>query len=102
MRMAVAVVCDVSRAIRVENEQPVASVLSKSNIAILPASAPALVTVHVVGPAVNVALTMSPVTSNVCGPDIEMPRPYLLATATGARSSRLFASAGNVYIRIRG
>src|SRR5436190_21266846 len=90
-----------SRAIRVENEQPVLSVLSKSNIAILPASAPALVTVHPVTALENVARTMSAVMSKVCGPDHEVPNKLLLAIAAGAWISRLFASDRKLYIRMR-
>src|SRR3954469_6754339 len=98
--IAVALVVWVSRRIRVENEQPVPSLLSKSNTAILPSSAAALVTVHVAGPAVNVATARSAVTSNACGPDIEMP--MLVEPSAGDVTSRWLAGDGNTYIRIRG
>jgi hypothetical protein len=74
----------VMRLILVENEQPVPSVLSKSNKASFPLKAAALVTVHEEGLFENVAFTISAVMSKVCGPDIEMPILGLATIDAGA------------------
>jgi hypothetical protein len=83
MTIAVAPVA-VMRLILVENEQPVPSVLSKSNNASLPSKAAALVMVQDDGLFEKVAFTISAVMSNVCGPDIEMPILGLATIDSGA------------------
>src|SRR5690348_11734340 len=96
--IALALVVAVSRAMRTLNAQPVASLLSKSNRAILPSSAAALVTLHA-GAALNVDATTSLFMSKVCGPDIEIPMSCLLGNTD---ESMKLASDGNTYIRMRG
>src|SRR4051812_35572518 len=79
----VALVVSVSRWIRVPNPQLVPSLLSKSNSAILPSSAAALITWHDVASLVageNFASSMPPLRLTTSGPATGSRRPLLRGT----------------------